>query len=85
MNHSKQSAPFADESPAVDDPEQRVLQTFRQYLMTPGKMLCFSGQDLDRKKAALERMCDRDLLSREDFAGAYSLTPSGFSAMKRLK
>ncbi|MEM6689278.1 MAG: hypothetical protein AAF664_07630, partial [Planctomycetota bacterium] len=23
--------------------EQRVLQTFREYLMTPGKMLCFSG------------------------------------------
>lgn len=59
-----------------------MLLTFRQYLMTPGKMLCFSGPNLERYAAELNRMTDKKLLVKERFKGAYSLTRSGFAAMK---
>ena len=62
--------------------EQRVLQTFHQYLMTPGKMLCFSGPGLERHAADLTRLTAKKLLVREKFKGGYSLTNRGFSAMK---
>ena len=62
--------------------EQRVLQTFHQYLMTPGKMLCFSGPDLERYAADLNCLADKKLLVREKFKGGYSLTKGGFAAMK---
>jgi hypothetical protein len=62
--------------------EQRVLQTFRQYLMTPGKMLCFSGPNLERYSAVLNKMADKKLLLKEKFKGGYSLTDAGFAAMK---
>lgn len=65
--------------------EEKVLRTFRQYLMTPGQMLCFSGPDLAKHKAALQRMSDRDLLREEKFKGGYSLTSAGFSAMKEIE
>jgi hypothetical protein len=61
--------------------EQRVMRTFRQFLMNPGQMLCFSGPNLKQHKAALEQMTDKDLLIKEKFNGAYSLTPAGFAAM----
>ncbi len=61
--------------------EQRVLLTFHQYLMTPGKMLCFSGPNLDRYAADLNRLTDKKLLVREKFKGGYSLTRGGFAAM----
>ena len=62
--------------------EQRVLRTFHQYLMTAGKMLCFSGPDLERYSADLNRMADKKLLVKEKFKGGYSLTSAGFEAMK---
>jgi hypothetical protein len=62
--------------------EQRVFRTFRQYLMTPGKMLCFSGPDLERHTATLNLLTDKKLLVKEKFKGGYSLTPAGFEAMK---
>ena len=62
--------------------EQRVLRTFQRFLMTPGKMLCFSGPDLEKNKATLERLIDKDLLVKEKFKGGYSLTKAGFAAMK---
>lgn len=62
--------------------EKRVMRTFRQFLVTPGKMLCFFGPDLERNKAALQRLTERDLLVKEQFKGAYSLTRNGFEAMK---
>jgi hypothetical protein len=45
-------------------------------------MLCFFGPDLERNKAALQRLTERDLLVKEQFKGAYSLTRAGFEAMK---
>ena len=65
--------------------EQRVLQTFRHYLMTPGQMLCFSGPDFAKYRATLERMSEQELLSREKFKGGYSLTDAGFAAMKEIE
>ena len=62
--------------------EQRVLRTFREYLMTPSKMLCFSGPSLEQNKSALEGLTDRNLLVKEGLKGGYSLTPAGFAAMQ---
>ena len=50
--------------------------------MTPGKMLCFSGPDLERYAADLNCLADKKLLVREKFKGGYSLTKGGFAAMK---
>lgn len=63
--------------------EERALGEFSAYLMTPSRMLCFSGPELEKHGAALETLSDKDLLIREKPRGAYSLTPSGYSAMKR--
>ena len=62
--------------------EKTVLRTFRQYLSTPGKMLCFFGPNLQKHKTALEQLTKKDLLVKEHFKGAYSLTRAGFEAMK---
>ena len=62
--------------------EKTVLRTFRQYLVTQGKMLCFFGPNLEKHKAALENLTERDLLVKEQFKGAYSMTPAGMQAMK---
>ena len=73
---------MTETDPLLTTSEQRVLQTFHQYLMTPGKMLCFSGPDLERHAADLNRLTDKKLLVREKFKGGYSLTRGGFAAMK---
>ena len=61
--------------------EQRVLRTFRRYLITPGQMLCFYGPNLKQNKNALQQLTDKELLVKEKFKGAYSLTHRGFEAM----
>jgi hypothetical protein len=65
--------------------EQKALGLFREYLMTPNQMLCFSGPNLDTNRAALESLADKDLLARERPKGAYSLTNSGYSAMRACR
>ena len=62
--------------------EQRVFDIFREYLMTPGKMLCFSGPSLERDRPALQLLTEKKLLVKEKFKGGYSLTSSGFVAMR---
>ena len=62
--------------------EQRVLRTFRRFLMIPGQMLCFFGPNLKQDKATLELLTDKELLVEEEFKGGYSLTQAGFAAMK---
>lgn len=64
--------------------EQRALQTFRQFLMGPGQMLCFAGPNLERHRAALKQLTEKDFVVKEQFKGGYSLTETGFAAMKRL-
>ena len=66
----------------LSKPERRVLLTFREYLMSPGRMLCFSGPDLERDRPALQLLSEKKLLEKERFKGAYSLTRAGFAAMK---
>ena len=62
--------------------EASVLQKFRQYHMTPHKMLCFCGQDLKSKEPALNSLVKKQLLVREQFQGAYSLTRAGYTVMQ---
>ena len=62
--------------------EKTVLRTFRQYLVTPEKMLCFFGPNLEKHKTALQQLTEKDYLVKENFKGAYSLTHAGFRAMK---
>lgn len=50
--------------------------------MSPGKMLCFFGSNLEKNRSGIQRLIERDYLEKEDFKGAYSLTPEGFQAMK---
>lgn len=64
--------------------ERQVLNIYRQYLITPGQMLCFSGPNLERNQRTLELMSVKDLLSKESFDGGYSLTKDGFAAMKEV-
>ena len=63
-------------------PEKAALRTFQQYLVTPGKMLCFFGPNLEKHEAALEELTEKDFLVKEQFKGAYSLTHAGIKAMK---
>ena len=50
--------------------------------MNPGQMLCFSGPSLEQNRATLQLMTDKELLVREKFKGGFSLTQTGFVAMK---
>ena len=43
-------------------PEKRVFRKFREFLMTPGKMLCFFGADLEKHRIALRTLTDKKLL-----------------------
>lgn len=63
--------------------EVRALKTFAAFMMAPNQMLCFSGPELEKHGAALEALSDKELLTREKRAGAYSLTRSGYEEMKR--
>ena len=65
--------------------EQRALQAFQEYLVTPGEMLCFCGPDLEKHKAALRSLTEKKLLVKERFKGGYSLTTDGYVAMKGCK
>lgn len=44
-------------------------------------MLCFFGPDLERHRPALLKLTEKDLLVKEQFKGAYSLTHAGFEAL----
>ena len=62
--------------------EIAVLDVFRRYLMSPGKMLCFSNPQLECFEEPLAQLTGRGLLIQEGFPGGYSLTEQGFAAMK---
>jgi hypothetical protein len=71
-----------DQQSLLSQAEHSVLSVFRRYLMTPGKMLCISGSQLDDFDVPLTQLSDRGLLVAESYHGGYSLTRAGFSAMK---
>ena len=66
----------------LSKPERRILGVFRQFLVTPGQMLCFSRPNVKRHRAAFQQLIDKGFLVKERFAGGYSLTRAGFVAMK---
>ena len=62
--------------------EQRVMRAFRQYMLSPGQMLCFYGPQLKKYKPTLQQLTEKKFLVKERFKGAYSLTLSGYRAMR---
>jgi hypothetical protein len=64
-------------------PQQRVMRTFRRFLIGPGQMLCFYGPQLKQHRQALDQLADMNFVIKEQFKGGYSLTKAGFSAMKK--
>lgn len=64
--------------------EQAVLKVFRQFLMQQGEMLCFQGPLWEKHKVSLRQLTEREMLFQESFKGAYSLTKSGYAAMKTI-
>lgn len=65
----------------LSNSEHQVLNTFRQYLMTPNRMLCFAGPTLMQNEAALKSLTEKNLLAEAKFHGGYSLTQAGFEVM----
>ncbi len=66
----------------LSPPECAVLAVFRRYLMSPGKMLCFTNPQLSSLQEPLAQLLGKGLLVQESFPGAYSLTETGFTAMR---
>jgi hypothetical protein len=64
--------------------EVNVLRAFRKYLMTPREMLCFGSSDLEAFHVPLARLTNEGFLVAERFHGGYSLTETGYAAMKEL-
>ncbi|QDV23741.1 hypothetical protein [Aureliella helgolandensis] len=94
MTQKKKSNPKKTSAPVLSAPtaqgdlsqtEMKVLKIFREYLMTPGQMLCLGNADIDSMKAALEKMTAEGLLIPDSFKGSYSLTKAGFQAMNEAK
>lgn len=65
--------------------ERGVLRVFREFLMTPGQMLCFYGPRLKAHRTALRQLTEKELVVKEEFQGGYSLTPAGFAAMQEYE
>ncbi len=64
--------------------ERNLLRIFRQFLMTPGKMLCLNAPQIKTYRTALNTLIEKDLLVKEKFKGGYSLTHDGFTVMKTV-
>ncbi len=88
--HASSAPAIADDSAASIRADQfsageaSVLITFRRYLMTPGKMLCFSTQDIGSMKKSIDKLIAAGLLVPEEFKGGYSLTRAGYDAMRSV-
>ena len=61
--------------------ERSVFAIFRQYLATPGHMICLDAATVQKYKVALRGLVERRFLLKERFEGGYSLTQAGFTAM----
>lgn len=81
---TKQNDEFCEAIPShfLSPAEHAVLSVFRKYLMTPGKMLCFAGAELESFGEPLAELIGKNLLVEERFQGGYSLTETGFATMK---
>jgi hypothetical protein len=76
-----QSQNSLDASSLTSD-QRSVLEVFRTYLMTPGEMLCFGSSEHDSLSVPLAQLTEKGLLNSERKSGGYSLTQSGFTAMR---
>lgn len=79
-DHAPRNASGSGE--AISVAERRVLNVFRKFLMAPGQMLCFYGNDLTQMRAPISQLIAKELLVAEKFKGGYSLTHAGFEAMR---
>jgi len=61
--------------------ERNVFAIFRQYLATPGHMICLDVAMVQKHKVALRGLVERRFILKERFEGGYSLTKAGFAAM----
>ena len=61
--------------------ERNVFAIFRQYLATPGHMVCLDVAMVQKHKVALRGLIERRFILKERFEGGYSLTKAGFAAM----
>lgn len=62
--------------------ECKILNIFREYLMTPGKMLCLSQLDGEVYGTPLANLVAKKLLIEERYKHGYSLTENGYRAMR---
>lgn len=81
---SKAATATAAPASGLSTGEEKVLKIFRQYLMTPGQMLCLSNVGIDSMQLILSSMTESGLIVPDDFKGAYSLTRTGYEAMNRI-
>jgi hypothetical protein len=65
----------------LSNSERKVLDSFREYQIQPGEMLCFHGQTLLQFEKPLHTLIDKQLILEERVKGAYCLTRAGFAAM----
>ena len=70
-----------ESSTGLSSAELAVLDVFRKYLMTPGKMLCFVSSNRETHDLPLAKLARKGLVVAERTQGGYSLTETGFAAM----
>lgn len=61
--------------------DESALDVFRSYRVASGQILCFHGPHLEKYRDSLGYCTKAGLISKERFAGAYSLTAAGFRTM----
>lgn len=57
------------------------MKVFRDFLMTPGDMLCLSGREFDDYTKCIETLSEKGYIVAERFRGGFSLTALGYSVM----
>ena len=86
MSSRSEDIPNSDIIQKFRDPlpkkERVILNVFREYRMTPGKMLCLSQLDSEVYGSSLASLVARKLLVAERYQHGYSLTENGYRTMR---
>ena len=69
----------------LSNSERSVLGVFRKFRVSAGEMLCFYGPNHKKHRAALRALIAKGMVIEERFSGGYSLTQTGFAAMKECE
>ena len=68
----------------MNESERAVLRLFRTYQMEPNQILCLhaglSESDRQQFSKAVRSLIDQEMLVKENFRDAYSLTTRGYVA-----